>query len=163
MILKVLALVLIGLLLPVVPAEAKRGGGGRGGGTKGIHTPRSPKVPRMPSMKSPRTPKTFSPRPSRAFRAAPRSTQSIVGSRTRVIDGDTFHAKGTSFRVRGVDTPELGQPRAEAAKRRLGELLNSGTVTVTPRAVDKFGRTVADVHVDGRNVADTMKAEGLSK
>lgn len=161
MILKVLALILIGLLLSSVPASAK--GGGRGSGGRGTRGPRAPGTPKVPSIKSPRGPKTFLPKPSGIHRIAPRSTGAIAGSSARVIDGDTFHANGTRFRVRGIDTPELGQPRAEASKQRLNQLLNSGTVTVTPRAVDKFGRTVADVHVDGRNVADTMRAEGLSK
>lgn len=168
MMFKVLALVMVALLWPGFPATAKTGGIGRGGSGKGIRAPKAPKVPKGPSIKSPRiksprSPKVFSPRPVGRFHATPRSTRSIIGRSTRALDGDTFRADGTRFRVRGIDTPELGQPRAEAAKQRLGELLASGRVTVTPRAVDKFGRTVADVHVNGRNVADVMKAEGLSK
>lgn len=79
------------------------------------------------------------------------------------MDGDTFHAGGQRIRVRGIDTPEIGQPRAELAKARLNQLLNSGNVTIIPRAIDKFGRTVADVFVNGRNVADILKSEGLAK
>ena len=78
-------------------------------------------------------------------------------------DGDTFYANGQHIRVRGIDTPELGQPRAAQATQRLTQLLHSGQVVVTPRAIDKYGRTVADVTVNGVNVAQTMKAEGLAK
>lgn len=107
--------------------------------------------------------KTSPSRPSESFRPAPRSTFSLAPGKARAVDGDTFHANGQKYRVRGIDTPERGQPRAEAAKQRLSQLLSSGNVTVVPRAADKYGRTVADVYVNGRNVADVMKAEGLKK
>ena len=79
----------------------------------------------------------------------------------RVWDGDTFYAGDETVRLRGIDAPELGQPGAEAAARRLRELLREGTVTIVPRAEDAYGRTVADVYVGGRNVADVLASEGL--
>jgi endonuclease YncB( thermonuclease family) len=61
------------------------------------------------------------------------------------------------------DTPELGQPRSFAARERLQQLLHSGTVTVEPRAVDKYGRTVGIVRVNGQDVAAILRAEGYAK
>src|SRR5204863_181550 len=63
----------------------------------------------------------------------------------------------------GIDTPELGRPGARAAASRLAELLREGPVTIMPRAEDVYGRTVADVYVGGRNVADVLRREGFGK
>src|SRR5688500_18256788 len=48
----------------------------------------------------------------------------------KVHDGDTFYVAWATIRVRGVDTPELGEPRAEAATRRLAALLAAGPVVL---------------------------------
>lgn len=69
--------------------------------------------------------------------------------------------RNCAFRLRGVDTPELGQPRADAARQRLQQLLNSGTVTVEPKAVVKYGRTVAVVRVNGQDVSSIDDADQL--
>lgn len=79
----------------------------------------------------------------------------------RVWDGDTFYAGDETVRLRGVDAPELGAPGADAAARRLRELLRQGPVTIVPRAEDVYGRTVADVYVGGQAVAAVLAAEGL--
>lgn len=87
-----------------------------------------------------------------------------VPTRTiRVHDGDTFYSGPETIRLRGIDTPELGQPKALAAKLRLIALLHDGPVTIVPRAEDVYGRIVADVYVHGRNVADILKSEGFEK
>ncbi|MBI2203334.1 MAG: thermonuclease family protein [Candidatus Rokubacteria bacterium] len=80
----------------------------------------------------------------------------------RVWDGDTFDAGDERVRLRGVDAPERGSPGADAAARRLRELLRQGPVTIVPRAEDAYGRTVADVYVAGVNVAAVLAAEGLA-
>lgn len=81
----------------------------------------------------------------------------------RVADGDTFRAGRETFRLRGVDTPELREPQGLAARRRLAELLRGGAIHVVPRAEDVYCRTVADVYVNGHNVADVLRREGLVK
>ena len=80
-----------------------------------------------------------------------------------VHDGDTFYVGAEAIRLRGVDTPELGQPKSAAATRRLIQLLHSGPVTIVPRAEDVYGRTVADVYAAGQNVADVLRREGFQK
>ena len=88
----------------------------------------------------------------------------VVAPRSiHVHDGDTFYVGAEVIRLRGVDTPELGQPKSAAATRRLVQLLHSGPVTIVPRAEDVYGRTVADVYVGGRNVADVLRREGYQK
>jgi endonuclease YncB( thermonuclease family) len=81
----------------------------------------------------------------------------------RVHDGDTFYTGDETIRLRGIDAPELGQPRALQATARLAELLRAGPVTIVPRAEDAYGRTVADVYAGGRDVARTLRREGYAK
>lgn len=87
----------------------------------------------------------------------------VTPSTIRVHDGDTFYTGPETIRLRGIDTPELGRPRSRAATSRLVALLHEGPVTIVPRAQDVYGRTVADVYVRGRNVADVLRREGFSK
>lgn len=87
----------------------------------------------------------------------------VPSSLVRVHDGDTFYAGTETIRLRGIDTPELGQPQSRAATNRLAALLHEGPVTIIPRAEDVYGRTVADVYVRDRNVADVLRSEGFQK
>lgn len=87
----------------------------------------------------------------------------MVAQPIRVHDGDTFYVGDQKIRLRGVDAPELGQPRADAATRRLSELLAEAPVRIVPRAEDVYGRTVADVYARGRNVATILRREGFDQ
>jgi endonuclease YncB( thermonuclease family) len=80
-----------------------------------------------------------------------------------VHDGDTFHSGRVTIRLHGIDAPELGEPKALEATRRLAGLLRAGPVTIVPHAEDVYGRLVADVFVRGQNVADVLRREGLEK
>ena len=91
----------------------------------------------------------------------PRST--MVAQPIRVHDGDTFYIGDQKIRLRGIDTPELGEPRALAATRRLSQLLAEGPVRVVPRAEDVYGRIVADVYVRGHDVAAILRREGFDR
>src|SRR6266850_6344611 len=171
------ALALVGLVIPE-PSQARGAGGSRSSGKSSTyksssHTTSSKraghsgtvkssafKTARYNSVSSDRTYKAPPPRTPRAWSAG--GTRNISGP-VRVHDGDTFYAEGKRIRVRGIDTPELGQPRSFAARDRLNQLLHSGSVTVEPRAIDKYGRTVAIVKVNGQDVAGILKAEGFAK
>ncbi|HEX7765429.1 MAG TPA: thermonuclease family protein [Nitrospira sp.] len=67
------------------------------------------------------------------------------------------------IRLRGIDTPELNEPGGQAARQRLEQLLQEGPIRIVPHGQDIYGRTVADVFVNGRNVAETLKVEGFAK
>ena len=109
------------------------------------------------------------------------AVQSIVGKfalcsvafgRDCVVDGDTIQVNGERIRMVDYDTPEISEPRCaseyalgEKAKFRLLELLNSGTVEIRPwgaRDIDKYGRKLRLVLVDGRSVGDTLISEGMA-
>jgi endonuclease YncB( thermonuclease family) len=98
----------------------------------------------------------------------------------RVVDGDTVEVRvhvwlgqevRTSVRLRGIDAPELHarcpaeHKGAEAARRRLEDLVSQGAVTVSGPSPDKyFGRVLADLRTaDGRDVASILLAERLAR
>ena len=67
------------------------------------------------------------------------------------------------IRLRGIDTPELNEPGGQAARQRLEQLLQQGPIRIVPYGQDVYGRTVADVFVNGRNVAEVLRQEGYGK
>lgn len=91
-----------------------------------------------------------------------------------VIDGDTIRCDGETVRMANIDAPETHQAKCEAERRlgdlataRLAELLEKGPVTIRRgdpadgRLKDRHGRTLALIHVNGRDVGALMIAEGL--
>lgn len=80
-----------------------------------------------------------------------------------VHDGDTIYVAREPIRLRGIDAPELDQPGGAAAKWRLVQLLRAGPVTIVPRLIDAYCRTVADVHAGGLDVAEVLRREGFAK
>ncbi|MEQ1792936.1 MAG: thermonuclease family protein [Nitrospira sp.] len=79
------------------------------------------------------------------------------------IDGDTLRMGPERIRLRGIDTPELNEPRGPEARQRLEQLLQEGPIRIVPHGQDVYGRTVADVFVNGRNVAEVLRQEGYAK
>lgn len=80
-----------------------------------------------------------------------------------VVDGDTLRVGSQRIRLRGIDTPEMSEIEGPAAKRRLEELLRSGSIRIVPRGRDVYDRLVADVFVNEQNVAEILRSEGFSK
>jgi endonuclease YncB( thermonuclease family) len=79
---------------------------------------------------------------------------------TRVIDGDTFETnrRKKPVRLANVDTPEKREKGYQEAKKALKALIESEYVTVTKKAHDKYGRTVANVRKGRKSVNKHMKA-----
>ncbi len=88
-----------------------------------------------------------------------------------VHDGDTIRIAGERIRIMGLDTPEIGKGArcaeearaAAAAKAALQQLLSRGEVTVARTGTDRYGRTLAYVYVDGRDVAKLLIDAGLAR
>jgi endonuclease YncB( thermonuclease family) len=97
--------------------------------------------------------------------------QWIPGLRWVAIDGDTVDVPGHGrIRLLGVDTPELSPCRCalecelgQRAKRRTQELLGNGPLSYRPSGEDRYGRTLADITVDGRDLATILIREGLGR
>lgn len=99
-----------------------------------------------------------------------------VGHDICVIDGDTFTIRAERIRIANIDAPEIGHPKCDAerrlglvARKRLAELLGSGQVDVekgdpeSGRIKDRYGRTLALVYVDGKDVGETLIEELLAR
>lgn len=96
---------------------------------------------------------------------------STGASQLRVIDGDTFASPaGVKYRILGLDTPETFQARCEderalglIAKARLEDILSKGEVRIVEGGLDRYGRTLARVYVNGRDVSEIMIGEGVAR
>lgn len=104
----------------------------------------------------------------------------IVTEITDVYDGDTFKVnidswpdivgKNVSIRIYGIDTPEMRGTKGEVrklalrAKSFLVDVLLSGkTVELCNIRRGKYFRIVAEVYIDGKNLADLLIKKGLAK
>lgn len=89
----------------------------------------------------------------------------------KVWDGDTVRIDGEAIRILNIDTPEIGDKArcdaearlAEAAKRRLAELLSAGPVRVYRNGTDKYRRTLAVIRVNGEDVGNALVKDGLAR
>lgn len=94
------------------------------------------------------------------------------GGTNCVVDGDTLWLQGQKIRIADIDAPETHDYRCpeekalgDRATRRLQQLVNSGSVTLSPidRDEDRYGRKLRIVMVDGMSVGDTLVGEGLAR
>jgi endonuclease YncB( thermonuclease family) len=77
------------------------------------------------------------------------------------MDGDTFEAAdGTKVRLHCIDAPELSQPGGEESRIFLSVLLSGQTVGIDKKGIDKYGRTIAEVTVNGSLVNMSMVQMG---
>ena len=75
-----------------------------------------------------------------------------AGERCLAIDGDTLVCNHQKVRLTNVYAAELNQRGGPAAKRRMQSLIASGEVTLNPVGRDQYGRTLAEVYVNGRRI-----------
>ena len=93
----------------------------------------------------------------------PQKPRLLKDGQIRLIDGDTFAVGNERIRIRGINAPETTELGGFDATQRLDLLLHEGPVLVIPYGQDSYGRTLAEVYVNNRNVADVMKEEGHDK
>ena len=83
-----------------------------------------------------------------------------------IADGDTFSClsgkQSTTVRLFGIDAPEKKQAYGKAAKQYLSSRIYRKTVTVTSHGLDRYGRTLGLVMVDGQAVNREMVAAGYA-
>lgn len=104
------------------------------------------------------------------------TTEQIPVTLVKTIDGDTikirYEGKEQNVRYLLIDTPETSHPRlgkqpfGEEAKNRNKQLVNSGKLTIefdVGERVDKYGRLLAYIYVDGKSVQQTLLEEGLAR
>ena len=66
----------------------------------------------------------------------------------------------SEIRLFGIDSPEWDQPHGEQARDALAGLVSRQQVGLVTVETDGFGRTVATVYMDGRNINLTMVENG---
>ena len=104
--------------------------------------------------------------------AAPIKAEQISARSIYVIDGDTIDIDGARYRLVGFDTPETYRPQCDYEKAlgnqataQLKQLINS--IAIIDLAVqpgrDKYGRGLARLFVNGRDVGTTLINEGLAR
>jgi micrococcal nuclease len=91
----------------------------------------------------------------------------IHGRVVGVMDGDTVKVlvaeqKLLRIRLAFCDAPEKKQAFGSRAKQALSELVFGKEIDLRPNAIDRYGRTVAQVGVDGKDVGLEMVREGLA-
>ena len=89
--------------------------------------------------------------------------RTLEPGQAQAIDGDTIRYGAERIRIRGLNALELTDPGEREALERLSQLLREGTIRIVPHGKDVYDRTVADVFVNGQNVAEILKAEGYAK
>ena len=87
------------------------------------------------------------------------------GTVERVVDGDTIvfkagDAKTQRVRLADIDTPELDQPWGEEAKAALTGWAENRKVEIRIVDTDRYGRLVATLWIDGKNVNRKLVAKG---
>ncbi len=92
----------------------------------------------------------------------------------RVVDGDTIRVRDGDarlvIRLSGVDAPEVshsknepGQPFSLQATKHLAALVLGRNVEIKRIGQDRYGRTLAEVFVDGKNVNLQMVKDDLAE
>ena len=84
-----------------------------------------------------------------------------------IVDGDTFTcltADNNRLRVRmnNIDAPEKSQAYGQKAKQALSSLIFNKSVSLKIKSKDRYGRSLADVTADGRNINKIMVSGGYA-
>jgi micrococcal nuclease len=82
--------------------------------------------------------------------AACAAPQSISGTVTRVLDGDSLIVRSSDrdieVRLAEIDTPEKGQPYADTSRKALQGMVLGKRVRLEVLDIDRYDRTVARVY-----------------
>jgi len=92
--------------------------------------------------------------------------QTFSGKCVGVTDGDTINVlkdgKEIQIRLDGIDCPEKGQDFGSKAKRFTSNLVFGKNVEIYQKDIDKYGRTVARIIVNGKDVSLELVKAGLA-
>jgi endonuclease YncB( thermonuclease family) len=87
-----------------------------------------------------------------------------------ITDGDTIKARCGDpgqyeqlvIRINAIDAPEKAMPFGQRSKQALSALCFQQQATITPRARDRYGRTVADVACSGKDAGTEQVRSGMA-
>lgn len=87
---------------------------------------------------------------------------SVIG----ISDGDTLtiirDREPMKIRVAEIDAPEKSQPFGNKSKQALSELCFGKQAEITPKEIDRYGRTVARVRCNGQDVSEYQLKNGMA-
>lgn len=91
----------------------------------------------------------------------------LSGQVISITDGDTCTMlidRTTQVKVRlaEIDAPERGQPFGTKAREHLSSLVFGKAITVKETSIDRYGRTVGRIYVDGLDVSAEMVSRGAA-
>jgi endonuclease YncB( thermonuclease family) len=82
---------------------------------------------------------------------------------TRIIDGDTIKLEnGQTIRLKGINTPEKSMPFHTEATNFLTKLVQNKTIQIETYGTDKYGRTLAHIFLDNKNINEQILTQGLA-
>lgn len=84
-----------------------------------------------------------------------------------VLDGDTVMVvrdklPPIKIRLAEIDAPEMAQPGGMDAKQALSEVLLHKSADVDGHAVDQYGRLIAHIDIDGKQINELMLRSGMA-
>lgn len=91
---------------------------------------------------------------------------------TNVVDGDTIDVvidlgfkiqTKQRLRLARVDTPERNQPSFDEAKQFTESMIKNKTVIIRAEKVSKYGYYLADVSINGKDVANELIAAKMGR
>jgi micrococcal nuclease len=96
-----------------------------------------------------------------------RDNPSVTDIYHNVVDGDTVDVRdpwGKMIRIRfsEIDAPEHDQEYGQKAKRFLDGLTSGKHVVIETAKLDKHGRSVSKIMVEGKDVAETLIKYGMA-
>lgn len=92
----------------------------------------------------------------------------LLAQPATVTDGDTIKQGGVTYRLWGIDAPEMKQSCPDGwqagllAATRLLELTRSRPIICQEKDRDRYGRTVAVCRVNGEDLGAILVREGLA-
>jgi endonuclease YncB( thermonuclease family) len=102
-----------------------------------------------------------------ALLASAARADTFKGRVVSVTDGDTITVLRddkvqVKIRLNQIDAPEIGQPFGQAAKKALSRLVFGKDVDIEASGLDKYGRTIGTVILDGEIANYTMVKTGYA-
>lgn len=90
-----------------------------------------------------------------------------------ISDGDTLTARcptadaahpyeQVKVRISAIDAPEKRQPFGQVSRQHLAELCFQVQAKITPKARDRYGRTIADVECRGQDAGAAQVRVGMA-
>ncbi len=70
----------------------------------------------------------------------------------RAVDGDSLRCGRERIRLYDVYAAELNEPGGREARAKLRRLISSGELRIVRRGRDRYGRTLADLYVNGHKI-----------